>query len=460
MPETSKKSKTIEDTVDAAIAVKGQQAIDCIKVEGSSVNTDVIFEDLKKAVSDRLSDLSGYLATIPKNYAKEKTQPNYQTKSRVITVSTSKRHGEVILDYTPKKKRFLRQTLPATAKLLIKTDAEICVFDYKIPELGNIPEDQLLNLASEVSAAAIVGLQDTEFESALVRAITEITGINVFPQIYFEKKYKELCGKLNEKISDALLKGKIAIDDLAKQTKVDFDSVKKKTLFERVESEIEQHKQNAKKQIDEEVEKFRIKWATYAKKLKTVAQEEVGAELKKANSLKQEYEKKLAELSERMRDKREKVSKDAHKIIPTFEELFPDIALREKYSAKIDHSLRLYYAQRLQKDLSELQEISLDESLKIIKILREKCFEKNERPKGASLRELYAGFAAMLDYVRKHEISAAETIKRLESVKTESSSKSVEQLLECAFVYDFDLNKHKSFLHSDSARKKEDLGLK
>ena len=80
---------------------------------------------------------------------------------------------------------------------------------------------------------------------------------------------------------------------------------------------------------------------------------------------------------------------------------------------------------------------------------------------GSELRKIYAGVRAVIDYLRQFELSASQIMKLLnEEAKGKKNKPTVEEFIEAALHYDFDMKKHTKGLHPHGAQEKKALGLK
>jgi hypothetical protein len=111
--------------------------------------------------------------------------------------------------------------------------------------------------------------------------------------------------------------------------------------------------------------------------------------------------------------------------------------------------------------LENSSHLTVSQALALIELLRNICFPRNRRLYGSELRKIYSGVRAVLDYLRQFDLSASQIMKLLnEEAKGKKSKPSVEEFIEAALHYDFDMKKYTRGLHPQGATEKKALGLK
>lgn len=219
--------------------------------------------------------------------------------------------------------------------------------------------------------------------------------------------------------------------------------------------------------ITTEVDRAKAKLETLVKSVETSFAELHQKRTQELEAKMAECDKKVRLLDEKLNPHRIKLDASFDHAVAQFEEFFPDheqnYHYQNTYNTKVDSYLRTFYLLLLKKDLGENPaQVSIEDAVHIIGLIRTTCYLANNRPSAAELREIYAGFRAVLDFLQKHEISTEEAIKKLENISQLRKNKKpeVEVFLELTFAYDFDMNLYRAGLHNLNARSKSDLGLK
>jgi hypothetical protein len=182
------------------------------------------------------------------------------------------------------------------------------------------------------------------------------------------------------------------------------------------------------------------------------------------DSQRQELADKLARVDAQLTGHRKKIAEEYFKIAPCLAKLFPDLDesyRRKNYEFQVDGHLRTFYTLALQRDLENSNHFTVSQALALIELLRNTCFPRNRRLYGSELRKIYAGVRAVLDYLRQFDLSSSQIMRLLdEEAKNKKSKPSVEEFIEAALHYDFDMKKYSKGLHPHGASEKKSLGLK
>ena len=161
---------------------------------------------------------------------------------------------------------------------------------------------------------------------------------------------------------------------------------------------------------------------------------------------------------------RKKIEEDFFLIAPALAKVFPDLDAyynRKTYEWRIDGHLRTFYALEIRKDLENNKHFSVPQTLELMELLRDTCFPRNRRPYGSELRKIYTGIRATLAYLAQFDLTAAQAMKLFkEEAKGKKNKPTVEEFIEAALHYDFDMKKYAKGLHANNASEKKALGLK
>ncbi|MBI4140985.1 hypothetical protein HY485_04065 [Candidatus Woesearchaeota archaeon] len=399
---------------------------------------------------------------------KTNTKPAYNKKPEIIPLFKTDvdKHSDVILTINTQTTGWLKKKITRDAQLLLRGREDIAKFEYIIPENDDkLTQEKTNELMRTIESFALTHHYSASEETALVSAVANTTGMHSLPQDYFERKYARICNETNEKLQQLGQNGRKSLNKFYERIAKALETAAKQiTEEEFVQAITKEQKARAERIIAEEVSKVRARLITYEEKKRSEIERHYDAELEEIKRIRAESEEKLTEIKQRYSQKREKLVKDSHKISSGLEEIFPDNNRdpRNGYDNAVDHTLRVYYAKRLENDLSESKHVEVNHALRMLEILRNACFPLNERPRGANLRSAYAGIAAVIDYVEKHEADINDTITNLETAarnKPRSPKPTVEQFLESVISYDFDMKKYEAGLHKKNATK-ESLGVK
>ncbi len=321
-------------------------------------------------------------------------------------------------------------------------------FQYEIPAHSHtLPLAVVEGIVTTVEKAFFHQIQEnSEQETYFVRAVENFLGIAGLANHYFTRKYTQVCG-------EAYLATQSYIDSLEQTLELIFSALTQKAeqsltaiSSEGLKEAVEAKKIKLEQELNEEAAQARS-W------IQTQKQE--------IQALTESYEHKCAELEKRLEGQRQHIDAHAHEILPALEDLFPDVGRSSQtYAQRIDHDLRVFYAKLLQQDLQKVEGASVNDSLVFIRLLRDLCFPKNERPKAADLRELYGGMRAVLHHVSQYATDLSEIITNIANVfkyAGRGPKPSVEKVLETALATDLDFSHYTKSLHSDDARNKKDL---
>ena len=381
----------------------------------------------------------------------------YRHVSDVASVSfgaQSPQTIELLLHVQEKSKGFLKGTAK-NAEFSIKVISrdhpvyESCM--YEIPSnAGPLSSGVMEAILTTVEKAFFHQIREShEQEVHFVRSVENFLGITGLANQYFARKYVQVCSEANL-VAQAYVGSLTQTLEHLFSTLVEGAKVSVSTLdLEGLKEVVEARKSELEHALNEEAAEIRS-WLEHEKQ-----------ELK---ALKFSYEQKCVELDKRLEGHRQQVDAHAHEILPALEDIFPDVGTSsQNYTHRIDHDLRVFYAKLLQQDVQQTQGVSVNDALVLMRLLRDTCFPRNERPRATDLRAAYAGVRAVLQYVSEYAVDTQTVIDNIDNINKAFSYKgkgpkpTVEKLLEKTLAVDLDFSRYAKGLHSLDAKNKKDL---
>ena len=441
------------------------KGIDAVEVDSSLSDVKSIVESAGSSFANARKTLADYVRDVP-GHSSERDKPKYAIKPSMLSLfqDSLDKKIEVCLDVSEQKKGFFRRKILRSAKLVVNFRGDIQSFDYDIP--GNddyLPNEKLDELMRKMEFIVLANACTSEQETTVVAAVANIMGVSYFANEYFSRKYSKLCAEFNQGAQALLASGSKAVAEFVKRFSESLSEIEKQLSVGSIDAMINAHKANAKVEISAEIEKIKAKLEKYESAKRSEIEDYYAGKVKEINSLKAQCDERLKELEARYERRRIKLAQESQDILAGLEQIFPDCEVdgARNYEYTVDHDLRMFYAKRVEKDLSASENFGVSHALRLLKILRDACFPLNQKPRGAYLRNAYAGLLAVVDYVEAHQVSGEDVVKRINSAShnwLKRAKPSVEELLETALSYDFDMKKYGRSLHKNKAAK-EDLGI-
>ncbi|MBI4151326.1 hypothetical protein HY496_00005, partial [Candidatus Woesearchaeota archaeon] len=317
------------------------------------------------------------------------------------------------------------------------------------------------DMAQIVDALECLTLQyghKDEEERRIVMSVAAAAGIPQIIDVYFNRESRRLYAQNYSRISAVLENCAQRLSETARALEEAIAMVDDDHLHNFVERE----KIRARERIELIANNFEESLHHYRQAVESEFEE-------RRTTLETEYCSKLGQLEEKLEGHRQKIDQDAFKIGSGLIEIFPDRTKDDwedfdRYDERVDTHLRKFYELKLLDDLKTVEGMTVDNALVILKTLKEVCVHRKNKATGTELREVYAGFRGFIQYVATHNIESTTAISRILETAKEMSVKtpkpSVEELLERAFPYDFDMSAYRADLHNCYVSTKEKLGLK
>ena len=416
---------------------------------------DLLQRQLNSVVDEiaRIEQDPAYLTPVCDSRTAEiKIQPIRKSSSRQIPYE----FGNIDIDYHVKEQRRWFRTSLWSAVITLSDDKglfEAVTYALPIENAAGIMD----------SLCRAVGKRGYkhEVESKLLIAVESMSGLAGLSRKYFVRKHQQLAQDVCSKLKADLVGLEKRIAELAsKSEKVE----QKPTIL------AQEYFETQKTKTDQQLQKYLAKQQQEADAKHARKDKKLDELVEKNRKLQEQLDKKISQLEDRLAGHREKIDSQYLEIIPRLDEIFPDVEggysrgrnRRSTYDYIVDASLKMFYSQLLKQELYGNGWFDVGTAIEVLKLIRNSCYAKNRRPEGKELRECVAGLLAVFDFVDKHEISAQDAIDHLRQVskKVGSPKPSVENFIESALHYDFNMPKYRKKLHKDRASTKKQLGLK
>ncbi|MBI4148484.1 hypothetical protein HY490_04295 [Candidatus Woesearchaeota archaeon] len=462
--------------------------------------------------SDYLAQLLGDVPVIDREEADlPPTYARTPTSCTFYLGADNKRSAQVTLTVYERSKGWFKGS-SSIADVNVETEFNKHSFSYEIPPnndpLPDATETMLLHALEK--AALVEDYKTAAEEQQFVRSVATILGIPHLVAAYFNKRYAQLSGQANVQTQELLLKGEVALEHLLEGVEREAETLTR-DLKKEVTSDLNAKKSQAEQELLEEVTLLRTDLKGYEQAFKTaLLQQKAHLEqeysdraaaleqekkrlaeqtaerrmelerrthdvdeklrkgeeqhAKRTSELERTYQGLLEDLERKLAGQRAKVRADSFKIMPVFEELFPDhyANTTRTYETRVDHDLRVHYVQHLLEDMSTAPEGTVEQALEALKLIRRLCFKGSLE--GCMVRTTYGGLRAVIDYISSHKVSWSLVLEQLKAAKkhfdSRPSAPTVEQYVEKALPKDFDMTKYERGLHKPGSRSKQDLGVK
>lgn len=495
---------------------KPVESIEELHTESINQRIQTEFKPIVHTISEHLNSLNMLMADpLIQNMEKEGLSrinpPLYRHSNHKTKFQGKKSPITVEYTVTNRNQGFLWwKTTKKTATLYVSSEFDLIDgvnngFTYDIPKNNEFLNPKQRNFALHIIESLVIDLDIlyTPEESKFLKLITKITGSAELENHYHLKRYRDIAHEIGEILKEKLEKisknTEILLEDAQNKLKsLDFSenlekiqtllNEEKEKILEQINkdfiearSEIEEYKKKQTKNFltkqNKRLKEIEIEAVTeFASKVVDLEKKEKSLESKykklqsKLETKEEELDRKLKEVQDKeilldshLEGRREKVIAKLPMIGATLSRIFPDTSGRSKtYTHKVNHYLRMFYQKKIRDDLSRNQYADVENTLQLLEIIRRACFNKNRKPEGRDIREIYTGVRAVLHYVIQYEVDFKTIVTSFKNKEQRITTPKpgVEEFVESLICQDYDFNKFRRDLHKLNAQNKRELGIK
>jgi hypothetical protein len=451
------------------LRIAGADQLDLIKITPLKESLFDDFSTLETRLQKDLDHLKDYLGDL-KLHDKYSHKFHYKLDAGklVETCGTRNYRRNVGVEYTviTVKSWLFHTRYRATLLLTSGSQQEAITYAIPTPVKKGIPlkEGVLSDVTNVMERFSIALGSDPHVDAFLARGIANLTGVDALAKIFSLRKYQNLQGDLNKKLTVQMRTIQTEVTQLFEAVRENLESVLKadpsEIAHQHLDKQIEEAKQTIKKQADQVSRALQYQAEGFTRRQEN--------KLKELEQVIQKNQEKQDKLDQKLVDHRKKVAKNSHLIGPALESVFPDVEGQYRYRSNatydhvVDGHLRTLYGLRLREDLNKNPHIEVEQALNLLRILRNECYPLNGRPVGKAVREIYTGLRALFDYITEFEVTADYVTKLLTATAKARKGKKpeIEPFIEKALSHDFHMGKYAKGLHKKGAKTKTDLGLK